>query len=82
MATAVKYSKKQVAAIMERYAREQFRPLEDLRNEINPIRVLHDAVTFSGIADMGPAYPMLTNLEEKERPAVDSAAKSLLRLNG
>ena len=34
--------------------RERYIPLEDQRDGISPIRVLHDAVTLSGIADMGP----------------------------
>lgn len=51
--------------------------LEDLRDSISPIRVLHDAVTFAGIADMGPMLPLLTRLDEKDRPAVEKAAKEL-----
>ena len=30
-----------------------FKPLEDLRNDINPIRVLHEAVRLAGIAEAG-----------------------------
>src|SRR5205814_6809457 len=41
-----------------------FKPLEDLRNAINPIRVLHEAVRLAGIADTGRALPLLSNLEE------------------
>jgi dihydrodipicolinate synthase/N-acetylneuraminate lyase len=43
--------------------RSIFKPLEDLRNAINPIRVLHEAVRLAGIADTGPLLPLLTNLE-------------------
>jgi dihydrodipicolinate synthase/N-acetylneuraminate lyase len=56
-----------------------FKPLEDLRNAINPIRVLHEAVRLAGIADTGPALPLLSNLEEKDWQRVGAAAKALLR---
>lgn len=42
--------------------RTWFRPLEDLRNEINPIRVLHHAVAVANIAQTGPLPPMLSDL--------------------
>ncbi|MEM1068480.1 MAG: dihydrodipicolinate synthase family protein [Planctomycetota bacterium] len=42
--------------------RHSFCPLEDLRNEINPIRVLHHAVEEAGIAKVGPLPPMLSDL--------------------
>jgi dihydrodipicolinate synthase/N-acetylneuraminate lyase len=42
--------------------RSWFRPLEDLRNEINPIRVLHHAVAAANIAQTGPLPPMLSDL--------------------
>ena len=58
-----------------------FKPLEDLRNVINPIRVLHEAVLLAGIADTGPALPLLTNLEESHWPAVRDAARTLFSLN-
>lgn len=38
--------------------------VEDVRDEYSPIRVLHTAVTLSGIADMGPILPLLSNIEE------------------
>jgi dihydrodipicolinate synthase/N-acetylneuraminate lyase len=56
-----------------------FKPLEDLRNAINPIRVLHDAVRLAGIADTGPLLPLLTNLAQSDQPAVASAAQQLLK---
>jgi dihydrodipicolinate synthase/N-acetylneuraminate lyase len=58
--------------------REAFRPAEELRNALGPIRVLHDAVTLAGIAGMGPLLPLLTNLEEVHRPRVREAALRLL----
>jgi dihydrodipicolinate synthase/N-acetylneuraminate lyase len=52
--------------------------LEDQRDARGPIRVLHDAVTLAGIAEMGPILPMIANLEAAERPAVQAAARALL----
>ena len=58
--------------------RRVFQPLEDLRNAINPIRVLHEAVRLAGIADTGPILPLLTNLHESDHPKVQAAARELL----
>jgi dihydrodipicolinate synthase/N-acetylneuraminate lyase len=55
-----------------------FRPLEELRNAINPIRVLHEAVRLAEIADTGPLQPMLTNLPKKDHAQVGEAARILL----
>jgi len=63
----------EAAAIRERYL-----PLEDLRDSINPIRVLHDAVALAGIAATGPLQPMLSNLDEGDRERVALAAQTLL----
>ena len=52
--------------------------LEDQRDALGPIRVLHDAVTLAGIADMGPMLPMISNLDASERAAVAGPAKQLL----
>ena len=52
--------------------------LEDQRDSRGPIRVLHDAVTLAGIADMGPMLPMISNLETSEKAAVRVAAAALL----
>jgi len=59
--------------------RAVFKPLEDLRNSINPIRVLHEAVRLAGIADTGPLLPLLSNLEQKHHYQVAAAAKALLQ---
>jgi dihydrodipicolinate synthase/N-acetylneuraminate lyase len=58
--------------------REAYLPLEDARDEINPIRTLHEAVTLAGIADMGPMLPMLSNIDEKYFARVRAAALELL----
>jgi dihydrodipicolinate synthase/N-acetylneuraminate lyase len=58
--------------------RAAYIPLEDQRDRLGPIRVLHDAVTLAGIADMGPLLPMISNLDDKERAAVEGPAQALL----
>lgn len=58
--------------------RSVFRPLEDLRNAINPIRVLHRAVAGAGIAPTGPLLPLLSNVEADHEAAIDAAARTLL----
>ena len=62
--------------------RARYIPLEDCRDGISPIRVLHDAVTLAGVADMGPMLPMLTGLEPAERARVEPVAKALLAVDG
>jgi dihydrodipicolinate synthase/N-acetylneuraminate lyase len=61
--------------------RVSFRPLEDLRNAIQPIRVLHHAVAAAGIADTGPMQPMLGELDDMQRASVAQAAKALRALD-
>ncbi|KKB65330.1 dihydrodipicolinate synthase [Robbsia andropogonis] len=56
----------------------RFMPLETLRDRISLIRVLHDAVTVSGIADMGPMLPLLSNTDAADMPAVREATRTLL----
>jgi dihydrodipicolinate synthase/N-acetylneuraminate lyase len=58
--------------------RAAYIPLEDCRDEVNPIRVLHDAVTLSGVADMGPMLPMLEGVDETVRARVQPVARALL----
>ena len=58
--------------------RRIFMPLEDLRNEINPIRVLHEAVRLAGIANTGPLMPLLTNVEDADHARIREAAVKLL----
>ena len=59
------------------HIRRIFEPLENLRNEINPVRVLHEAVTLAGIADMGAITPLLSGLDEAQRARVETAARDL-----
>ena len=58
--------------------RAVYLPLEDQRDALGPMRVLHDAVTLAGIAEMGPILPMASNLAAHERGAVQAAARALL----
>lgn len=60
--------------------RGQFRPLEDLRNGIQPIRVLHSAVSAANIAATGPIQPMLGELSADQSASVQSAALELLAI--
>src|SRR4029079_2348639 len=64
------------------HIRATFRPLENIRNAINPIRVLHEAVRLAGIADTGPLLPLLTNLPQADHPKIREAAGRLLEANG
>ncbi|TAN14565.1 MAG: dihydrodipicolinate synthase family protein [Rhizobiaceae bacterium] len=56
--------------------RKAFLPLEDLRDAFSPMRVLHEAVTLAGIADMGPMLPMLSNIDS---PAQIKAISTIAR---
>lgn len=58
--------------------RAQFRPLENLRDSINPVRVLHAAVQYAGVCESGPILPLLSPVDSKEIPAIAAAAKELL----
>jgi dihydrodipicolinate synthase/N-acetylneuraminate lyase len=55
-----------------------FQPLEDLRNEINPIRVLHGAVAEVRIAQTGPPLPLLSGLDPADAERVQQTAQILL----
>lgn len=59
-----------------------FVALEDLRNAINPIRVLHQAVESAGIAETGPLLPLLSNVGEEHVEAIEAAARALLAADG
>ena len=58
--------------------RQWFLPLEDLRNQINPIRVLHHAVEQAGIATTGPITPMLIDLSDDVVDQIRNAVKQML----
>ncbi len=58
--------------------RQQFAELEALRNAINPVRVLHRAVSLAGIAESGPIMPLLSELPPETIADVQAAARKLL----
>ncbi|EWM52078.1 dihydrodipicolinate synthetase domain protein [Bordetella holmesii CDC-H635-BH] len=62
--------------------RATYMPLEDCRDEISPIRVLHEAVTLAGVADMGPMLPLLSGLDAAERARVAPVARALREQDG
>ena len=55
-----------------------FMPLETLRDSISLIRVLHDAVTLSGVADMGSHLPLLSASPANRHADIHAAARALL----
>jgi dihydrodipicolinate synthase/N-acetylneuraminate lyase len=60
--------------------RASFGPLEDLRNSIQPIRVLHEAVAAAGIAATGPMQPLLGELGESHKAAIKQSVQALMAL--
>ena len=61
--------------------RQTFKLLEDLRNNINPIRVLHSAVAEAGIAETGPILPLLDEVNDSDRLKIATASRELLTQN-
>ncbi|MEM5383561.1 dihydrodipicolinate synthase family protein [Paraburkholderia phymatum] len=57
---------------------DAFMPLETLRDEISLIRVLHDAVTLSKLADMGPVLPLLSSTPSEHHAKIEAATLALL----
>lgn len=53
-------------------------PLEDLRGAHGEIRVLHDALSLSGLTDAGPILPPMSHVPAEHRSAVAQAARALL----
>ena len=60
--------------------RRQFEELEGLRNEINPVRVLHAAVRLTQLADTGPIQPMISEISDSQSSMVAKAAMELLQV--
>lgn len=58
--------------------RQWFLPLEDLRNEIHPIRVLHHAVAAAEIAQTGPMQPMLSDLSPEMVDRIRAAVTTMM----
>lgn len=57
---------------------EGFVPLETVRERVSLIRVLHDAISWSGIADMGAQLPLLSATPAELRPEIEAIARTLL----
>jgi dihydrodipicolinate synthase/N-acetylneuraminate lyase len=57
--------------------RELFLPLEDLRDQWGPARVLHAATELAGIGRTGPIPPFITPLSESERSQLRPVAETL-----
>lgn len=64
-----------------RALRERVLPLETLRDRLSQIRVMHEAVTLAGIADMGPMLPMLSNIEPEHHAVIREAARALKEID-
>ena len=58
--------------------RRSFQPMENLRDSIHPIRVLHSAIELAGIAEMGRILPLLSGLSSSAEDDVKKAAQDLL----
>ena len=52
--------------------------MEDLRNGINPVRVLHSAVRSAGIADTGPILPLVSEVSQSEADEIAIASATLM----
>jgi dihydrodipicolinate synthase/N-acetylneuraminate lyase len=62
--------------------RQLFAPLEDLRNAISPIRVLHEAVRLAAIAETGPLLPHFSGVTSEQSSAIQAAATALRQTDG
>jgi dihydrodipicolinate synthase/N-acetylneuraminate lyase len=61
--------------------REQFMPLEDLRDAWGPARVLHHATELAGIAPTGPIPPYVSALDDDRLAQLRPVARALLEHN-
>ena len=61
--------------------RASFLPLEDLRDEWGPPRVLHSAVALAGIAETGPVPPFNSGLSAAQLERLKPVARELRQLD-
>jgi dihydrodipicolinate synthase/N-acetylneuraminate lyase len=61
--------------------RENFIPLEDLRDAISPAKVLHYATALAGLADTGAVPPFLSALSQEQLDAIAPVARELVAHN-
>ena len=59
--------------------RAAFLPLEDLRDEWGPPRVIHAAVALAGIAETGPIPPFVSELSAAQKDRLRPVARELLK---
>lgn len=59
--------------------RAAFIPLEDLRDQWGPPRVLHAAVALAGIAETGPIPPYVSELSAAQKDKLQPVAKALYK---
>jgi dihydrodipicolinate synthase/N-acetylneuraminate lyase len=62
--------------------RAVFLPLEDLRDEWGPPRVIHAAVALAGVAETGPIPPFVSELTAAQKERLRPVARELLQRNG
>jgi dihydrodipicolinate synthase/N-acetylneuraminate lyase len=62
--------------------RNEFLPVEDLRDKWGPARVLHSAVDLAGVAKTGPIAPYVSALSDEQQRKLAPIARSLAELNG
>jgi dihydrodipicolinate synthase/N-acetylneuraminate lyase len=60
-----------------REMREQFIPLEDIRDNWGPARVLHEAIEHAGVVRTGPIPPFISGLPDSLRAELLAAARAL-----
>lgn len=58
--------------------REEFLPLEDLRDAWSPAKVLHYATELAGVSRVGPVPPYLAPLTEDQMRRLDPVARALV----
>jgi dihydrodipicolinate synthase/N-acetylneuraminate lyase len=61
--------------------RQDFLPLEDIRDALGPARVLHHATELAGIAPTGPIPPFVTPLARPELDQLAPVARALRERN-
>jgi dihydrodipicolinate synthase/N-acetylneuraminate lyase len=61
--------------------REEFMPLEDLRDAWGPARVLHHAIELAGVAPSGPIPPFVSPLSTEQLEQLAPVATRLRRRN-
>jgi dihydrodipicolinate synthase/N-acetylneuraminate lyase len=79
LSTAMLHAIKRGDLAEARRIREVFMPFEDLRDAHSPLRTLHDGLRLADIANTGPMWPYLSNIEDsKVLAAIGHEARRLL----